>query len=182
MKTDIISNLFNTIGRHPEIRAAVPMGYTPGIPVFSIRQENLCAEIPFLRYKTTGEKDRTLVFPVRYVATYLIPEMQLIAFVDLAYTPLADTTDFNKPVGFFRHAAIADLNREQYGQLRADTLAGLDILALSLLGEREPDAANEAALSRNMGRIVEPSLYHFYSKLSPAFFKNYIKNGKDSEA
>lgn len=182
MKPDIISHLFNTIGRRPEIRGAVPMGFTPGIPVFSIRQENLCVEIPFLRYKTTGQKDRTLVFPVRYIATYLVPEMQLVAFVDLAFTPLADSTDFNKPIGFFRHAAIADLNRGQYAQLRADTLAGLDLLALSLLGERDDDPANEADLRANMSRIVEPSLYPIYRRISPAFFKKYIENGKDSQA
>lgn len=180
MKSDTISQLFATIGRRPEIRATVPMGYTPGIPVLSVRQDNLCVEVPFLRYKVTGEKDRTLVFPIRYVATYLVPEMQLIAFVDFAYTHIADTTDFDRPVGLFRHKAIADLNREQYNRLRDDTLAHLDILALSMLGECHEDPDNESKLREEMGRIIEPSLYSCYRIMSQSFFKKYIDNGKNS--
>ena len=82
MKDNIISELFHTLKRRPELQAVIPMGYTPGLPMLNIRQDNLCVEIPFLRYKVTGEKDRTLVYPVRYVATYLVPEMQMIRFTD----------------------------------------------------------------------------------------------------
>ena len=177
MKNNIVSELFASLKRRPEIQALIPMGYTPGIPVFSSRQDELCVEIPFLRYRTTGEIDRTLVYPVRYMATYVIPEMKMVSFVDFAFTKMADNVDFNKPVGYFRHEAIANLNQKEYNDLRKRTLLGLDKLASSLLGETEEDPENENRLAADISRIVEPSLYPFYKSLSSNFFRKFINNG-----
>lgn len=179
MNPNHIADLFESIGRRQEIRALIPMSYTPGIPFLSVRRDELCISVPFLRYKITGEKDRTMVYPVRYVATYLIPENIMVQFVDLAYTPLADKIDFNKPVGYFRHRAIADLDREGYNALRRDTLDALNALAAEMLGEagEEPDTDNR--LHGLMSRIVEPSLYPIYKLLAPSFFKKYIADGKN---
>ena len=179
MKDNIISELFHTLKRRPELQAVIPMGYTPGLPMLNIRQDNLCVEIPFLRYKVTGEKDRTLVYPVRYVATYLVPEMQMIRFTDLAFTPAAAKVDFNRPVGYFRHQAIAHLNRREYDSLRSETLAALDRVALSMLGQAPEDSADDAALASRMSVIVEPSLYPFYKAISPLFFNKYIGHGQN---
>lgn len=180
MKEHIVSEVFFSVRRRPEIQAIVPMGYTPGIPVLTALQEELCVAIPFLRYKVTGEKDRTLVYPVRYVATYVIPEMLLVSFVDLAYTPAAKDIDFNKPVGFFRHKAIANLTRLEYNALRERTLAGLDSLAGYLLGGSEHNKETDSRLVRDMSRIIEPSLYPFYKSSYPKFFAKYINDGKNN--
>lgn len=179
MKTNLISTFFynlNNYKEHPEIQALIPMGYSPGIPVLTSRQGELCVDIPFLRYRITGQKDRTLVFPVKFVATYVVPEMNMVSFVNLAFTDMAKNVDFNKPVGFFRHEAIADLTRQQYDELREHTLTCLDRLAYCLLnGGNDPE--NEENLANDMSLIVEPSLYPFYKSLSPKFFLKFINNG-----
>lgn len=79
MNIDSISKFFHSLKRRPEIQALIPMGYNPGIPALSVRAGNLCIEVPYLRYKVTGEKDRTLVYPVRFVTTYLVPEFTMIS-------------------------------------------------------------------------------------------------------
>lgn len=167
--------------RRPEIEANVPMGYTPGLPVLNIINDNLCVEVPFLRYKVTGEKDRTLVYPVRYVATYLVPELTLVRFVDLAFTPEGEGTDFNRPVGMFRHAAIANLSRGEYDALRVSVLEDLGLLAAAMLGEAEMEADAHKRLRDNMSRLVEPSIIPFYRSVSPDFSDKYIINGQDSQ-
>lgn len=180
MKENIVSELFSSVKRRPEIQAVIPMGYTPGIPVLTALQEELCVAIPFLRYKVTGEKDQTLVYPVRYVATYVIPEMQLVSFVDLAYTTAAKNIDFNKSVGLFRHKAISGLSRQEYNELRARTLAGLDNCAALLLGTAYYEEDKDIRLKQDMSRIIEPSLYPFYKSNYPKFFAKYISDGKNN--
>lgn len=180
MKNNVVSELFTTIKNRKEIQAIVPMDYSPGMPVLTSRQDELCVEIPFLRYKVTGEKDRTLVYPVRYIAVYVIPEMQLISFEDLAYTEMSQSVDFNKPIGFFRHQSIINLTRKEYNDLRKRTLFGLDELANSLLGGTDFDLDKEKRLIADMSRIVEPSLYPLYKSIAPNFYNKYINNGKDN--
>lgn len=179
MDNTIISTFFHALKRRPEIQALIPMGYTPGIPALGVRAGNLCIEVPYLRYKVTGEKDRTLVYPVRYVATYLVPEFTMVAFVDLAYTPQGEQVDYDKPVGLFRHESIAHLSRAEYDQLREDTLSDMSAVALHLLGVTPaPDGIVES-LGHRLRVIVEPSIYPFYKTFTPDFYNRYISHGKD---
>ena len=104
-----ISKLLKTIKSRDEVRLLLPLGYIPGMPIISIKNEQLVAMIPFLRYKKTGEKDRTLVYPIKYVLEYLIPEEKLVVFKDLSLDNNFANINFNQSIGFFRHDAIAHL-------------------------------------------------------------------------
>lgn len=176
---NIVSSFFQGLGQRPELRAIILMGYTPGIPMLSVRQDNLCLIVPFLRYKITGEKDKTLVFPIRFVAEYLLPEGDMVKFEDLAYTPLVDKLDFNKACGLFRHKAIDNMSKQEYEALRKKTLESLDIIADVLLNGRTYSKADYELLCLQLQTIVEPSLWNFYKLLSPDFYYKYFINGKD---
>lgn len=176
---DIISSFFQGLVHRPELRAIIPLGYTPGMPILTVRQDNLCLIVPFLRYKITGEKDKTLVFPIRYVAEYLVPEGMMIKFEDLAYTPLADKVDFEKACGLFRHKAIENLSKQQYETLRKNTLASLDKVAEVLLEGIQYTTAEYELMCSQLQTIVEPSLWSFYRLLAPDFYNKYFTNGKD---
>ena len=54
---NIISSFYNDLSKRPELRSIIPIGYNPGIPMLSVKEDNLCLTIPYLRYKITGEKD-----------------------------------------------------------------------------------------------------------------------------
>lgn len=179
MDKDSISKFFHGLRRRPEIMALVPMGYNPGIPALSVRADNLCIEVPYLRYKVTGQKDRTLVYPVRYVATYLVPEFTMVAFTDLAFTPEGADTDYDKPVGHFRHEAIAELTKGEYERLREDTFMALSATAMHMLGIEELPEHQQGWLSQRLQTIVEPSLYPFYKQFTPDFYNRYISHGED---
>lgn len=179
MKKNMVTFLFWDLKRLPEIKALIPMGYTPGIPMLKLRQDNLCMMVPYLCYKVTGEKDNTLVFPIRFVTEYLIPENKMVSFTDLAYTSMAGSVDFNKPCGTFRHEAIANLSRLEYDALRNATLSSLDKVASYLLDDGEFSAEDYQLLTAQLDTIIEPSLRGFYSVLSPDFFNKYFNNGKN---
>lgn len=41
------------------LNSSMPMGYVPNLPILCILNGNLCMKIPFLKYKVTGEIDKT---------------------------------------------------------------------------------------------------------------------------
>lgn len=179
MNSNIVSSFFKELGRRPELQSIIPMGYSPGIPIIAARRNNLCLIVPFLRYKITGEKDKTLVFPIRYVTEYLIPEKILIRFEDLLYGELAGKIDFNKACGLFRHKAIESLTRQEYNSLRKKTLEGLDKVAEVLLYGSHYSVNEEEQLINCLRTIVEPSLWESYRSLAPQFYNKYFTNGKN---
>ena len=179
MIMNIISSLFQGLRHRPELQAIIPLGYTPGIPMLSVKQDNLCLVVPFLRYKITGEKDKTLVFPIRYVVEYLIPEGVMVKFEDFAYTPLAEKVDFNKACGLFRHKAIQNLSKQEYESLRTKTLESLDKTADVLLNGAAYSKTEHELLCSQLQTIVEPSLWNYYKLLAPEFYNKYFTNGKD---
>ena len=76
----------------------MPMGYVEGLPILQIRNGNLCLLIPFLRYQITGEVDKTLVYPIRFAVTVLLPEGKVMGYQDLKIHPQFAKVDFTKPV------------------------------------------------------------------------------------
>ena len=69
----------------------MPMGYTPGLPTLLIKNDALIIQIPYLKYQTTGETDKTLVFPVRYLIELTLPDLQFINYL-LACSGFSDLT------------------------------------------------------------------------------------------
>ena len=114
----MITSLYKGLSKRDEVRALIPMGYVPGIPMLAVKNEYLVAIVPFLKYKITGTVDHTLVFPVKYVMEFALPESTLTAFRDLAYEEQFAQVDFNKCIGFFRHEEIKNLSKEEYQNLR----------------------------------------------------------------
>lgn len=174
-ETSSLTALYKDISRRPEVRALIPMGYTPGMPILSVRNDQLIAIIPFLRYKITGETDRTLIFPIRYVMEYLVPENQPVGFADLALTPLFADENFDKVIGFFRHEAVRHLDCNQYRQLRHNTVALYDKLIKSLTTDAPYTPADDVCLINNLKMIVEPSVAPYYKRLDSDFYNRYLK-------
>lgn len=177
IKQNPVSGLYETLKRREEIRLLIPMGYVPGMPVITIKNGQLAAVIPFLRYKITGEADRTLVFPIRYVLEYLVPEAQLVSFRDLSVEEKYGETDFNKAVGLFRHESIKNLDKKAYNLFRDEVLAQYDRIVNFLTGESESEFTqnDEIELRRDLQTIIEPSLLETYKVLDIDFYNKYLK-------
>lgn len=170
-----ITGFYKTWKTREEVRLLIPMGYIPGMPVITVKNDQLVAMIPFLRYKVTGTVDRTLVYPVRYVLEYLVPEMQLAAFRDLSIEPAYEKWDFGKVAGFFRHEAIRHLDKAEFAKLRGETIALYDRM-IDFLTSDEADftPADEARLKANLQTIVEPFIQNQYDTLDRDFYNKYL--------
>lgn len=176
IKKGAISSLFESMKSREEVRLLIPMGYIPGMPILTIKDGQLVAIIPFLRYKITGEVDRTLVFPIKYVIEYLIPETQVVRFCDLTVEEGFYDVNFNEALGFFRHNAVKDLDKKAYSALKEETLNLYDKLVSFLLGESDDFSQNEEnKLRNNLQKIIEPFIFNVYERLDKDFYNKYIQ-------
>lgn len=168
--------------KSPLRRLHIPMEYVPGLPMLSVRRSELCMILPWLRYRATGRVDGTLVFPVRYVTVYTLPERVLIEFKDLLYDPTFSGLDFGHACGTFRHEAVKSLDREAYMSLRENSLTLLGKLAATQFSGAGWSASDEKNLRESLSRLLEPSLRGLYRYLEPDFFHKYLSDdGQDKE-
>lgn len=156
------------------LNCRMPMGYSAGLPVLQIKNGSLCLMIPYLKYKVTGEVDKTLVFPIRYTVTLELPEQNFVGFSDLAFDEKFAEVDFAQPVGFFRHESIKALTKSEYRGKRSELFALYDKLVYALVyGETFSDA-DDAGMRSLLKLLVEPSLYPMYRALDANFYERYL--------
>lgn len=156
------------------LNSSMPMGYVPGLPILCILNGNLCMKVPYLKYKVTGEVDKTYVYPVRYVATIIVPEGQIVSFEDLSLNEAFAQVNFSDPVGIFRHEAIKDLDKAAYNSLRKALYGMYDNMVNGLVGDSQFTDEDELKFKRLFNVILEPSLRPFYKAIDMSFSNKYI--------
>lgn len=156
------------------LNSSMPMGYVPGLPILCILNGNLCMKIPFLKYKVTGEVDKTIVYPTKYVATVTIPEQQIVAFEDLSLKDTFAKVSFTEPIGIFRHEAVKDLDKLAYNNLRSALYEEYDKIIESLINGKEYHLNDEVKFRSLLNTILEPSLRPFYKAIDKDFANKYI--------
>lgn len=152
----------------------IELGYVPGLPILTIQNGNLCMKVPYIKYKITGETDKTLVYPVRYVYTVSLPEGNIVGFEDLMFNKTFARVDFGTPVGLFRHDAIKSLNKKAYAKLRSVLYSEYDRIIRHLANGDAYTVDDEKHFKALFNIILEPSLIPFYSALDPDFANRYI--------
>lgn len=154
--------------------AEMPMGYSGGIPIFRILNGYLCLSVPFLKYRSTGETDKTLVYPIRYVVTYRLPEMTAAGFEDLSLDPQFDGIDFTKPIGLFRHEEIRHLNKKEYEKKRNELISLYEELADALIYDFDFSAEQQKKMAELIQMLAEPSLRPIYKVIGKDFYNKYF--------
>ena len=161
------------------LNCAMPIEYRAGLPILKIVNNQLCVVIPFLKYKITGEVDKTQVFPVMYTITASLPTGKIVGFEDLRFNPEFAGTDFSTPVGLFRHDAIKNLNKEAYNNLRKELYAGYDKIVNYLTNNGTYTVDDENCFKSLLNTILEPSLRPFYQALDTDFANKYINQNPE---
>lgn len=150
------------------------MGYGPGLPMLQIRSGNLCLLIPYLKYKTTGKVDRTLVYPIRYTVCVRLPDGKPVGFEDLTCDPRFELTDLSKPVGLFRHESIKNLSKKEYSLKEKQLYELYDKVANMLLYDAPYNEEDEAAMSGLLRLLITPELLPMYRALDRSFYDKYL--------
>lgn len=156
------------------LNSRLPSGYGYGYPILQVRNDYLCMVVPYLRYKTTGVVDRTLVFPIRNTFTISLPDKRFIGFEDLRYNPRFAKVDFSMPIGLFRHESIKNLSKKEYEAKREELYAQYDKLINALLFDGEYSEEDGESMKQLLKLLVEPSLYPIYKALDADFYNKYL--------
>ena len=159
------------------LQCKIPMGYSSGFPILQIKNGSLCVTMPYLKYQTTGEADKTLVFPIRYGISMELPTEKIIGFEDYEYKSSFANIDFDKPVGYFRHDAVRQYNKTQYKELRRELLGEYDKVANALLGNAPYSISDEKRMAELLQLLAEPSLLPFYRAIDTDFYNKYLVKG-----
>lgn len=159
------------------LQCKIPMGYSSGFPILKIKNNSLCVTVPYLKYRTTGKVDKTLVFPIRYGISLELPTEKIIGFEDYEYKSSFANIDFDKPVGYFRHDAVKQYNKTQYKKLRGELMGEYDKVANALLENAAYDRSDEKRMAELLQLLVEPSLLPFYRAIDVDFYNKYLAKG-----
>ena len=130
--------------------------------------------LPYFRFVRGEEADKSLIYPIKYQATYLWPSGKLIEFEDLEYNPVYSKVDFSKPIGTFRHEAIQKYNSGQYEEKRAELYSFYDTLIDFLVNGSEFTAEAEKSFKDLLNVIIEPSLVPIYKVLDEKFARRFL--------
>lgn len=156
----------------------IPMGYVPNLPVISILNGNLCMKVPYLKYKVTGEIDKTFVYPIKFIVTISVPEGTIIGIEDLSFNESFANVEFNTPIGTFRHEAIKNLNKEEYSNLRKALYMEYDKIVNYLIEKGAYTLTDERHFKSLFNVILEPSLHPFYRAIDSDFTNKYLISEK----
>ena len=156
------------------INCNMPMGYSAGYPTLKIQNNQLCLLIPFLRYKITGEPDKTLVFPIRFVVTVALPNLRIVGFDDLSVHPAFKKVNFNRPIGLFRHESVKRFSKKEYFAKKDELFSLYDKMASAILYGDTFTSNDDEAFIRLINIMLEPSLRPIYKAIDPEFYNNYL--------
>ncbi|MCR4784919.1 MAG: hypothetical protein K6A35_10485 [bacterium] len=161
--------------RHSELyrQCRLPLEYSEGLPMLEKVGQRVLLQIPYLCYRITGQKDRTLVYPLRYLITLELPSGKMVRFADLSLEVRFAKVDFARPVGLFRHEAVRHLNRAQYRQQRSELLKLYGVIAQALLEGNEPGAQHVQQMSDLLKMLLEPSLWPMYVVINEDFCQRF---------
>lgn len=159
------------------LNCKIPMGYRTVFPILQIKNGSLCITFPYLNYQTTGEVDKTLVFPIKYAISLELPTEKITGFEDFEYNEKFETVDFDKPIGYFRHDAVKKYNRTEYDGLYHELMNEYDKVIHALLEGGAYGFSDEKRMSELLQLLVEPFLLPIYQTIDKSFYNKYFVKG-----
>lgn len=159
------------------LNCKIPMEYRTVFPILQIKNGSLCITFPYLKYQTSGEVDKTLVFPIKYAVSLELPTEKIIGFEDFEYNENFKEVDFDKPVGYFRHEAVKKYDKAEYDRLYHELLEEYDKVIHVLLEGGAYGFSDEKRMSELLQLLVEPSLLPMYKAVDINFYNKYLAKG-----
>lgn len=154
--------------------SGIYMGYVDGLPLLQVVNGKLCMLVPFLKYKITGEVDKTLVYPIRYVYRVTLPDGKIVGYEDCSVDAAFAEVDFEKPIGFFRHESVKCYTKQQFMEEKEKLYGMYGKIAEAILYGAPYSAEDEEAFKTLLNIIIEPSLKPIYKVLDKDFYDKYL--------
>ncbi len=154
-------------------RSMIPLGYGHGLPIICEIDGEIIIRVPFFREDFRGN-DKTLVFPIQYIISAVWKNGKIIEARDLSYAPGFRNIEMSRPVGTFRHEAVAHMNKGEYFREKDALYTCYDKVLISKMTGEPLLKQDEKRFISKLNVILEPSLKPFYFALDKEFSEAYI--------
>ena len=151
-------------------RMILPMELRCGWPAITQRNNEICVVLSFYRAEPAKEK-KISIYPLCQSLILRWKDAKLISYRNLNYEKEFAGMDFTKPVGYFRHEAIKDWDKQTYMQNRKQLFTYYDRLIQCIATRGAFEEKEEMAAL--LGIMMEPAQYPMYLKMAPKFFGAY---------
>lgn len=159
---------------HSELRRKlVPSELASGWPCIRMVGSRLCVVIPYFN-RRPSEKGFAL-YPIYCSATIMWKNPDKVLDFTIYHTlPEWKDVDYSKPVGIFKHKALADVEtRGEYLMLCDRLYHYYDEMVQAVL-ERRP-FEEEEEMAKLFSKMMEPSLYPYYERINKKFYSNFYR-------
>lgn len=149
-------------------RKVIPQELVSGWPCIQMAGKTLCVTIPY--YSRLALQEKTALFPIYCSATFPIGNLnRLMDYTIYPYHKDWQDIDYSKPAGYFKHAALADIETKEAYQDLCKELYGYFDQMVSAVMNKEP-FENEGQMIILFSKLMEPGHYPQYLKINKKFY------------
>ncbi len=173
MKELSIYNVIRTFNRSDFRRRSIPQELVSGWPALCRMGKTLCLTIPY--YSRVHSNGRTILYPLYCSATIPVGNTdRLVDFTIYPYQKDWADVDYTKPAGYFKHAALKDVETKEDYRILCNQLYGYyDQMALAIL-EKKP-FNGEKEMTALFSKLMEPGHYTQYLRINKKFYSYFCR-------
>lgn len=171
-----IKDFIRNIGLSAIGRECIPLDTGYGLPMLEMVGDRLLVSVFFYR-TVPGKRDTTKIYPPQLIISADYPGGKIMRMNFLAACPEYCETNFDLPIGTFRHEAIKHLDKGQYKEKKNELFALIDKQIAYIGGEGHFTREDASVLRSLYTMLAEPSLYPYYKLMSGDFFEQYFGDG-----
>lgn len=154
-------------------RKMIPMNLVSGWPCIQRMGNTLCIVIPY--YSRTAAGAKIALYPLYCSVTLPVgnPD-RLLDFTIYPYQRGWDDLDYTKPVGYFKHEALADVKtKREYQQLCEELYGCYDEMVKAVLSKKPFDG--EDKMIELFSKLMEPGHFPLYLRMNNKFYSYFCR-------
>lgn len=169
-----IETLIKSVRNSPLGRQVIPMEAITGWPIVIRKKGVIFIKLLFFGVQQK-EKGKTGLYPPAVMVAAELNSGKIVEYSDLISTSQWSDEEWAEPVGYFPHAAIAQMKVSEYKQLKKELMGMYDEMFETILNNDEFNQEWEAKFSHLLNTIIEPTLTKYYMAMGEKFFGHFLQ-------
>lgn len=166
-------NFLRNFNRSDFRRKSIPQELVSGWPSVEKIGKTLCVTIPYYG-RIRGDNNYYLKPIYCSVTVPLKNPERIFDFTIYPYSKDWQDIGFSKPIGTFKHKALADVKTNaEYKELCQQLYSYYDKMVEAILAKKP--FADEDEMKTLFSRLMEPGLYPLYLRINKKFFSYFCK-------
>ena len=154
-------------------RNMIPHNLFAGWPCIHKVGKMLCITIPY--FSRSASAETVALYPIYCSVTLPIANPdRLLDFTIYPHQRTWSDLDYSQPVGYFKHAALGDVNTKQEYTALCMELYGYFDQMVEAVAQRKP-FENEEKMIALFTKLMEPGQYPQYLRINKKFYSHFCR-------